>query len=820
MATTTNTQIVAESPEVEAYKLALMKSATALQAPTLPGYQVAGLTPQQLSAIQMGQQGIGAYAPYLASANTNLTQGATELGNAADLYSGADTRSQFGGAQTALTNAAASAGQLGAYAQQAGQGIGNIGLGAQALQDAQALAASSANQPRFGGAGNTIEAAQSLANRASPSDFTGVGELLRNGMVESDAAVAAAQRAAVQPGFAQGIASLGQGAAQAAQAAQLGTAPIMEAAQMGPAQQVGAQNVDAQRINAAQMGPAERVGAQQVGTQAIEAAQMTPAQQIAARDINAAQMGPAQQITTKSFAQPGSADEYMSPYMQSVVEIQKREAARQSGIQGTQQQAQATQAGAFGGSRDAIMRAERERNLSQQMGDIQAQGSQAAYQQAQQQFNAEQQANLAAQQGNQQAGLTVGSQNLNAQQQAEVQNAANQLQANLANQQAGLTVNTQNLSAQQQANVQNAANQLQASGMTAQQALQAALANQQAGITVGSQNLTAAQQAEVQNAANQLQASGMNAQQAMQAALANQQAGITVGSQNLGAQQQAAAANQAMQGQYGLAGAQLGMQAANLTQNVGQGQMSAAQQQGQLGLAAAQQQFQDAGYDAATAMQMAQLQQTQQQQLLSQSQSLQGIGALQGNLAAQEGGMQQNAAQLMGGLGTQQAGLAGQYANVAGQQANITGQQSQLQNQIGQGIGSLAGQEFGIGAQMAQGIGSLGTQFGNLGTQQAALGQTAQQLGANDVNQLYTLGAVQQQQQQAVLDATRASDMQTALQPYQQLAFQSDIYKGAPSSQMAISSQQTPAPSPFQQIAGVGTGLVTGAAAASRLGLF
>jgi len=78
---------------------------------------------------------------------------------------------------------------------------------------------------------------------------------------------------------------------------------------------------------------------------------------------------------------------YMSPYMQNVTDIQKREAARQSGIQGIQQQAQATQAGAFGGSRDAIQRAERERNLAQQMGDIQAQGSQAAFANAQNQFN-------------------------------------------------------------------------------------------------------------------------------------------------------------------------------------------------------------------------------------------------------------------------------------------------------------------------------------------------------------------------------------------------------------------------------------------------
>jgi hypothetical protein len=94
----------------------------------------------------------------------------------------------------------------------------------------------------------------------------------------------------------------------------------------------------------------------------------------------------------------GAADYYMNPYQQNVTDIGKREAARQSAIQGTQQQGQATQAGAFGGGRDAIMRAERERNLGQQMGDIQAQGSNAAFQQAQAQFNADQGRRMQAQQ--------------------------------------------------------------------------------------------------------------------------------------------------------------------------------------------------------------------------------------------------------------------------------------------------------------------------------------------------------------------------------------------------------------------------------------
>jgi hypothetical protein len=92
------------------------------------------------------------------------------------------------------------------------------------------------------------------------------------------------------------------------------------------------------------------------------------------------------------------AQQYMSPYMQSVVDIQQREAQRQGDIAGTQRNAQATSAGAFGGSRQAIMDSEAARNLATQKGDIQARGLQDAYGQAQSQFNADQARNMQAQQ--------------------------------------------------------------------------------------------------------------------------------------------------------------------------------------------------------------------------------------------------------------------------------------------------------------------------------------------------------------------------------------------------------------------------------------
>lgn len=155
--------------------------------------------------------------------------------------------------------------------------------------------------------------------------------------------------------------------------------------------------------------PGQFQGATEAAQRAIQQAQGSA---YGPSDLQQYQMGPAERVRTQSFTQPGAAESYMSPYMQNVVDIQKREAQRASNIAGQGQQAEAVGRGAFGGSRDALMRAERARNLATQMGDIQATGQQAAFQQAQQQFNADQARRLQAQQANQQAGLTTGQQNL------------------------------------------------------------------------------------------------------------------------------------------------------------------------------------------------------------------------------------------------------------------------------------------------------------------------------------------------------------------------------------------------------------------------
>ncbi len=112
----------------------------------------------------------------------------------------------------------------------------------------------------------------------------------------------------------------------------------------------------------------------------------------------------AQQVGTQDYT-GSNVSQYMNPYMQNVVDIQQREAQRQGDIAGTQRAGQATRSGAFGGSRAAIMDAEANRNLAMQKGDIQAQGQNAAFQNAQQQFNTQQQRDMQAQLANQGAGL-------------------------------------------------------------------------------------------------------------------------------------------------------------------------------------------------------------------------------------------------------------------------------------------------------------------------------------------------------------------------------------------------------------------------------
>ena len=286
-----------------------------------------------------------------------------------------------------------------------------------------------------------------------------------------------------------------------------------------------------------------RFNAQQVNAPQLQDFQMQGPANVNAPSLQQYQMGPAERVSADSFTQPGAASQYMSPYMQNVVDIQQREAQRQADIASTQRGAQAARSGAFGGSRAAIMDAEAARNLALQKGDIQAAGQQAAFQNAQQQFNAEQNARMQAALANQGAGLTVGQQNLGALLGIQQLGAGQNLQAQLANQGMGFNVGQQNL-----------ASRLQTQGLGAGQNLQAQLANQQ-------QNLAAQQMRE--------QSRQFGAGQGMTAAQQRAQYGLA--GQQLGEQSRQFGAG------YGLQNLQAGMQGAQQLANLGQAGLASQQ---------------------------------------------------------------------------------------------------------------------------------------------------------------------------------------------------------------------------------------------------
>jgi hypothetical protein len=124
----------------------------------------------------------------------------------------------------------------------------------------------------------------------------------------------------------------------------------------------------------------------------------------------------------------GTVQSYMNPYLEAVLEPQRREATRQADIARNQMQGRMAQAGAYGGSRQAVMEAENQRNLQTLLGDITGKGYAGAYDAAQRQRQADIDAGLrglASQTASTQALTQVGAQ----EQAANVQNLLQQLTA-------------------------------------------------------------------------------------------------------------------------------------------------------------------------------------------------------------------------------------------------------------------------------------------------------------------------------------------------------------------------------------------------------
>jgi len=143
---------------------------------------------------------------------------------------------------------------------------------------------------------------------------------------------------------------------------------------------------------------------------------------------------------------------YMNPYLQMSLAPQLAEANRNYDISGAQQQANATKAGAFGGSREAIMAAENERNRNMGLNSIIGQGYNTAFGNAQNQYN---QSNTLAMQGLGMANTAAGTLGQLGQNQYGQQMGINQLQNQYGAQQ---QTQDQNMLNQQYQDFQNQVN--------------------------------------------------------------------------------------------------------------------------------------------------------------------------------------------------------------------------------------------------------------------------------------------------------------------------------------------------------------------------
>jgi hypothetical protein len=478
-------------------------------------------------------------------------------------------------------------------------------------------------------------------------------------------------------------------------------------------------------------------------------------QDYTARDLQsqyegALDVGPGFEAGT--IADPRTIESYMSPYQQLVVDREKEEARRQSRIMEQQLGLQAAGAGSLGGYREAIMQAERQRSLEDQLGDIQAAGSQQAFEQAQRAFEADRAARL-------QAGQ-FGLQRGQAQQQA--------LQEAERFRQAAFGTTEQARQAQQQMAIssfeagERARQQAAQFGMTAQQ--QADAARQ-------------AQEQFEQQAFQQTEA-GRRAQQEMdvQAFQAGESARQQAAQMGLTAQQQEDAARQAQE-QFRQSGFQQEFQQRQFQEQSEQQAFQfgeqARQRAAEMGLSAqqqedaarqAQEQFRQRTFEQNEAMRQAQMQ-------LGLERFGAGIGAMQ---SAEQLRLQQF-------------------------QANEAARQAQEQAALARARTSAELAQSGYGQLLSgeqQRLAAAGM-MGDFVAQRQA--QEMERLRA-----MQTAGQIERELLQRGLDLGYTDFLRQQAYPKEQLAFYSSMLQGLPIAPGQISQSYGITPSTTQQLLGAG----------------
>jgi hypothetical protein len=130
--------------------------------------------------------------------------------------------------------------------------------------------------------------------------------------------------------------------------------------------------------------------------------------------------------------------------------------------------------------------------------------------------------------------------------------------------------------------------------------------------------------------------------------------------------------------------------------------------------------------------------------------------------------------------------------------------QRNVADQMAKTGGELRSRAFENAVKMGQNasnlFGSLGQGIGSFATQQGALGESAQSNFLKDVNALFNVGALEQQQLQAEYDVDRAAQIEEAYEPFSRFAFMRDIVSGVPGGVTQSAATYSPTLNPVGNI--------------------
>jgi hypothetical protein len=239
MSTSIQEQIVREAPEIEAYKIGLLQASKGVgETPlNLPGYQIAGMAPEQAQAVQLAQQGVGSYLPYLQQAGTAYQQagglyaGLPQFGQNAvgSVMGGANLANLYGAAGSMGYDPNSAQAYMNPYQQAATQAtLGEISRQGNIAQ--RGIAAQAVRAGAFGGSREGVQRSELQRNVLDQQARTAAQDFSTNYQQAQQASMNAFQN---QQARMQQAGNMALGAAQAVGQANVSAGQLQQAGAAG-----------------------------------------------------------------------------------------------------------------------------------------------------------------------------------------------------------------------------------------------------------------------------------------------------------------------------------------------------------------------------------------------------------------------------------------------------------------------------------------------------------------------------------------------------------------------------------------------------------